>query len=762
MKRHIRLININNKASILWIVFLLLIPSMVFSQNKKWQSYQSKKYFSSGQFDKGIAAYKKALKKDSTYFKANYELANVYYYLGQFDSSLVYYKKCIDYPSKKKNYYPYFGYANSLRLLNQPEKALENYQIFENHYKFSNSKSDNELKIDLSIYKSYCKQNIIKKSNLKNDVFVTNIGKEVNTAESEYGCNFLKGDSSIIYIGRYKDFKKEYEYDDDRFFENIYQYNYTDNKKEIFNNYCNQTTHLAIVGVVNNTDSLLIYFKNNLWITNKNKVKEMIPLPNELQGFYHQPSGVFSLDRKTFYFSARPKKGDDLDIFVSHLQNNGKWSLPQVVKEISSDYDDDSPFLSDNDSTLYFSSKGFHSSGDYDIYKSSMTSQGWSAPVSLDYPINSPGDDIYFIINQNDKSFFSSNRKGGYGLMDIYQLQFPPKPTFNCDSFPNTNLTVDLDILNSIDTNSVKLKFDWLFDDGEKFNGTKVTKTFAYPGQHKITINVIDEEANVVEKNEVIEYINIDSVNFVGFTYPNNIILDSNTFLNADVSYVEGEKITHYFWRVNDSVLFSDTSSINYTFNSKGANKVDLQINVLDKNNNYHSYCYSKSLQVITLDEYHQINDETDSLNNNSKDKDYFYSTDSLTQLLTDGTVIDTLYFDPIYFGFDKYYLTKKSKNKLDVLLVYLQKYPSVKIIVAGHTDAMGSDEYNLKLSKKRINSALKYLMNHGLSKERIYKTVGYGESKPIAPNTLPNGRDNANGRAKNRRVEFIIFKGNE
>ncbi len=745
------------------VLFLFLILS-VFSnaQSKKWLTFKANRLLLNSQFDEGIDLYHKVLNKDSTYFKANLELAKTYYYLGSFDSSLVYFQKCINHPSKDTNYYSYYGYANSLRLLNQPKKALDNYQIFEDNYKFTKKKSDQELKIDLSIYKAYCKQSILKQHQADKDVLVTNIGARVNTPESEYGNVFLQNDSSFIYIGRYKDYRKEYQFEDDEYFENIYLYNYNLQKTQIYNEYDNQITHLAVVGVVNNSDSLLVYYKNTLWITNQNKVKELTPLPSELQGFYHQPSGVFTLDQNTLYFSARKDKKDDLDIYVSHKKDDGSWSTPVVVKELSSEYDDDSPFLSQNDTVMYFSSKGFNSSGDYDIFKSVFINQKWSEPVSLDYPINSSGDDIYFIINNSNKSFLSSNRVEGFGLMDIYEVQFPPKPTFDCGTFDNTNLTVELDVLNSVDPSSVKLKFHWIFDDNEELDGEKVTKTFAFPGEHKIIINVIDEESGMIEKNEVIENINIDSVNYVGFSYPNYLIVDSNSTFNANVSYIKDERITNYYWRVNDTILFSDTSKIDYFFTTKGNNKVDIQINTLDSSNIYHSYCYTKQFNVITFQEYNELKKDSSTINK-IKEDDYYYSTDSLNQITNnDGAIIDTLYFEPIYFGFDKYYLTNKAKHKLDTLIDYLEEYPEVKIIVAGHTDSKGSNAYNISLSKRRIKSTLKYLMKHGLSEDRIYRTIGYGESKPAEPNTLPNGKDNAKGRKKNRRVEFIIFKGND
>ncbi len=74
-----------------------------------------------------------------------------------------------------------------------------------------------------------------------------------------------------------------------------------------------------------------------------------------------------------------------------------------------------------------------------------------------------------------------------------------------------------------------------------------------------------------------------------------------------------------------------------------------------------------------------------------------------------------------------------------------------MKIEIAGHTDSVGSEMYNLRLSEARANAVRDYLIQHGISPDRLI-AKGYGESRPIAPNTTREGR------AKNRRVEFTVI----
>ena len=107
---------------------------------------------------------------------------------------------------------------------------------------------------------------------------------------------------------------------------------------------------------------------------------------------------------------------------------------------------------------------------------------------------------------------------------------------------------------------------------------------------------------------------------------------------------------------------------------------------------------------------------------------------------------------DKILFDFNKYNLKKKAKFVLDQLVNELKIIKYEKIIIEGHTDSIGSEEYNLKLSKKRADSIAKYLIFRGISKNKI-QTIGYGEKRPIFSNKTEEGR------AKNRRVEIKILK---
>ena len=101
-------------------------------------------------------------------------------------------------------------------------------------------------------------------------------------------------------------------------------------------------------------------------------------------------------------------------------------------------------------------------------------------------------------------------------------------------------------------------------------------------------------------------------------------------------------------------------------------------------------------------------------------------------------------------FEVDSAKLTHDAFGKLDLVVDYLKKHPNTAVIIEGHTDSTGSRAYNQRLSERRANAVRDYLISQGISPDRI-TAIGYGEDKPIADNSTPEGRQ------LNRRVEVRI-----
>jgi OOP family OmpA-OmpF porin len=104
-----------------------------------------------------------------------------------------------------------------------------------------------------------------------------------------------------------------------------------------------------------------------------------------------------------------------------------------------------------------------------------------------------------------------------------------------------------------------------------------------------------------------------------------------------------------------------------------------------------------------------------------------------------------------IQFEIDRYAIQHEYEASVDRLGAYLRKYPDTTAVIEGHTDEVGSDEYNMQLSQRRANSVVDYLVEHsGIDRSRL-KAVGYGKTRPVADNRTEEGK------RLNRRIDSVI-----
>jgi outer membrane protein OmpA-like peptidoglycan-associated protein len=103
-----------------------------------------------------------------------------------------------------------------------------------------------------------------------------------------------------------------------------------------------------------------------------------------------------------------------------------------------------------------------------------------------------------------------------------------------------------------------------------------------------------------------------------------------------------------------------------------------------------------------------------------------------------------------VFFETNKWELLPESKTELNALITILQQNPTMKIEIRGHTDNVGNDDANLSLSENRAKSVVNYLIENGITGDRL-TSKGFGESQPVTTN------ETAEGKQQNRRVEFII-----
>jgi outer membrane protein OmpA-like peptidoglycan-associated protein/tetratricopeptide (TPR) repeat protein len=258
-----------------------------------------------------------------------------------------------------------------------------------------------------------------------------NLGPEINTADDEYLPVATADEAMLIFTRKIKnneDFYKSAkangkwqtaEYLSDQI--NTPQYNegaesISQDGKYLFFTGCNRPDGLG------RCDIYIAQKKGDDW----GKPFDISP-PVNTSGWESQPS--ISADGRTLYFVSNRKGGyGGYDIWKSTLTDKG-WGEPENLgPNINTQFDEQSPFIHPDDSTLYFCSNGWPGLGGKDLFMSRLGKDGkWGKPENLGYPINSNGDENGLSLTATGQyAFFSSNNLNGYGGYDIYTFELPP------------------------------------------------------------------------------------------------------------------------------------------------------------------------------------------------------------------------------------------------------------------------------------------------------------------------------------------------
>ncbi|HVA97307.1 MAG TPA: flagellar motor protein MotB, partial [Bacteroidia bacterium] len=186
-----------------------------------------------------------------------------------------------------------------------------------------------------------------------------------------------------------------------------------------------------------------------------------------------------SPDGKELYFvSERPGGYGRGDIYVSKRISSHEWGKPvNLGPTINTAEDEGGVFMAPDGKTLFFSSEGHNSMGSYDIFKSVLVNGKWTTPVNLGYPINTIYNDVSFVIASDGKTgYFASDRKGGLGGKDLYQVDLSNYPVLD-DDMNNGPKSTGLSILKGSIFDAKKgtaLEADIVISDT---TGTKVAST---------------------------------------------------------------------------------------------------------------------------------------------------------------------------------------------------------------------------------------------------------------------------------------------
>lgn len=179
-----------------------------------------------------------------------------------------------------------------------------------------------------------------------------------------------------------------------------------------------KTNATFIVALTNNNvqDLYMVNFQDGIFSRPER-------LPEPISSPYNENAGAFSPDGKKIYFSSnRPGGYGGYDIYESEYIGDGKWSSPRNLGPvINTNNDEICPFLLKDGITLYFSSNGYLSKSNFDIYETILSDEGFfSEPIKLEAPINTEFDDLYFQISPDEKrAYYISYGIEGKGLYEL-------------------------------------------------------------------------------------------------------------------------------------------------------------------------------------------------------------------------------------------------------------------------------------------------------------------------------------------------------
>jgi len=403
---------------------------------------------------------------------------------------------------------------------------------------------------------------------------------------------------------------------------------------------------------------------------------------------------TLSSNGRYMYFTAcdRPGGMGSCDIYFSAF-NEGKWSEPYNLRSpVNSSHWESQPSISADGKTLFFSSNRPGGLGGKDLWYSIMNERNqWTTPVNMGEKINTEGDEMSPFIHFDGKSlYFASDGRIGLGGFDIFMTRMISDSSW---SEPQ-NLGYPINTYNDemglvIESGGKKAYFSSIRD---KLNGKDIFYFDLYESVRPTPVSYLKGKVYDKETGKLLkadyELINLST---------NKITIKSST---------DG----------NGNFLICLPSGYNYGINVSKAGYLFYSENFMFEGEHTAVEPFIKKIRLSPI------------------------------------KVGETMLLTNVFYEIDSWELKKESMSELNTLADLLLDNKGLLIEIGGYTDATGSTDYNLALSEKRAMSVVKYLVNRGISPDRL-KYKGYGNTSPIGDNITEEGR------RLNRRTEAKIIQ---
>lgn len=422
------------RYTILTLFFFLTGLPLLAQEETPEELYDDGEYFYyREEYEEAAYLFRQVLKEEPGNGNVLYMLGMSYLNIpGQEDQAIPMLEEAVNYiapnhrkttfASKEAPQYAWFYLGNAYRIDNQLDKALEAYNTFRN---LRNFEKHYNVKIVENEVKAVERAKIIKDAPV--EITAWCLEEPINSPQDDY-CGVISANEKVLI---WVNSQKFYEAimmsikQDGKWIEPVNITSQVGSDGDLFpTGLSADGTELYLIrrGAI---DSDIYYsrFDGSLWST-------AVPLSGEVNSNYTEDFASVSADGTTLLLSSnRPGSLGGLDLFYSMRQPDGTWGKPVAFGEpVNTENDESYPYLSPDDQTLYFSSKGHYNMGGYDVFYSRINAdRSLSLPVNIGFPINTTGDNTGFVpLKDGISGLYSRYTRDGIGNEDLWMIELVP------------------------------------------------------------------------------------------------------------------------------------------------------------------------------------------------------------------------------------------------------------------------------------------------------------------------------------------------
>lgn len=454
---------------------------------------------------------------------------------------------------------------------------------------------------------------------------------------------------------------------------------------------------------------------------------------------------TISADGNTLIFES--DKSGRWRLYIS-TQANGVWSAPKDMEVINNrllpgDFIG-GPCFSYDGNRLYFTSNMKGTVGGMDLWYSEKINDVWQAPKNMGRTVNTTAYDGFPSVSPDNKTLYFMRAGNGTsptgqrccilmiaekrGNYFINPKPLPAPVNSGCEGYPRIMADGKTLIFSSFRTGG-KGGYDL-------YQSKKTGSRWGAPVPMEFINTPKDDELISVPASGDVIYLSNTNKNNKDDIYklplpkefqPEEVVLVEGTVKNEATNKPMPATIRVSNIKTKEQIFETENDSTNGKYNLYLQKGKKYDVSVTSKGYSFQSEVYDLEKTVA-------------------------YETVKKDMILEPLKLNASFRLNNLFFDFDSASLTKDSELELDRVIEMMKTNPTMQVEIAAHTDDMGSDAYNSKLSQMRAESVVRYLTTHGITASRLV-AKGYGETVPSVPNSSDENR------AKNRRVEFKIIK---